>query len=185
MGFTKEQKVKCVESGGGYSSRPETAVVKGEIYTVEKEWKDGMVSIEERDCRFFTSRFEAYEAPVEIDWTKPLETVEGVPVKLISLERRHEFFPVIAYIGDETEAAYYTKAGKFHIARKSKNDLRNAIPKPLQTKHTVYFNLYEENGKLVTYNPHYSLAKAEDHAQGNCVGRKKIVLTLTKGEFDE
>jgi hypothetical protein len=61
-----------------------------------------------------------------IDFTKPVETVTGIPVQIISTSGR-EPYPVVGYIGEHSLATQEWTAGGLYNARESESDfnLRN------------------------------------------------------------
>lgn len=66
-----------------------------------------------------------------IDFTKPVETVTGIPVQIISTSGR-EPYPVIGYVGEHSLATQEWTAGGLYNARESESEynLRNKVTQP-------------------------------------------------------
>ena len=66
-----------------------------------------------------------------IDFTKPVETVTGIPVQIISTSGR-EPYPVIGYVGERSLATQEWTAGGLYNARESESEynLRNKDTQP-------------------------------------------------------
>jgi len=61
-----------------------------------------------------------------IDFTKPVETIDGTPVQIISTEGRGRY-PILGYIGDESQYVTSWSSDGFYLSDKSESDynLRN------------------------------------------------------------
>ena len=109
-----------------------------------------------------------------IDWTKPVETVDGRKVRILCTDGPEEY-PIVGIIEDEVQT--WTKEGEFH--RYSYNsewlNLRN-VPEPPK-EHTVTVELYRHYGGTlaVMLTTECRLSDAF-----NLISRKKI--TFKEGE---
>lgn len=111
---------------------------KGEIYTLKgdlshKGWTQRPVGTQ----IVYASQFQP-----ALDLTKPVFTVEGTPVQIISTTGRDEKFPVLAYEGKAKNPSKYDMAGnsKTGVARRN---LTNDVPvvEPEQPKE-IFVNVY-------------------------------------------
>ena len=61
-----------------------------------------------------------------IDFTKPVETIDGTPVQIVSTEGRGRY-PILGYIGDESQYITSWSSDGFYLSDKSESDfnLRN------------------------------------------------------------
>lgn len=122
--------------------------------------------------------FEPYVAPKsKLDFTKPLQTTEGIPVVLITTTGRNKEYPVLAYIGDSTNPAHYTADGKYVEGSRNPKDLENAPPPKKEV--VRWFNVYEDHVSIGYKTP----SAARLGAGTDIIGRKRVVFT--EGEWDE
>lgn len=182
MTFKSGQKVIAVQSAVRVPF-PKDSITKGQVYTVSRTEEGGDdVYLEGKTQHFSASRFEAYSEPVPVlDFTKPLETQNGQPVTIISMEARGEY-SVLAYIGEADTPSSFTTEGKFFRAGKSDYDLRNVAPKPVERE--VYVNVNTVGSRPMSIGGNYdSRAEADSSASPYRVACIKI--TLVEGQFDD
>lgn len=118
-----------------------------------------------------------------IDFTKPVETVTGLPVEVVFTDGRDKEYPVAAYIGDRLNPDRFTAEGKYYSNSTSDNDLRNVAPKPLEAE--IYVNVYKNNdGGLRMADNHPTRKIADNRASLNRVGCIKIKIKLVEGQYD-
>ena len=77
-----------------------------------------------------------------LDLTKPVQTRDGQPVKIITTEGRYPEFPIVGYIGSSEYLELWALDGSNRMTRRC-DDLVN-VPEP---KHVVDFwvNVYPDN----------------------------------------
>ncbi len=111
----------------------------------------------------------------KIDFTKPVQTIDGQPVEIITTKGRDKKYPVIGYIGNSSTFHGFTLHGEYIEDEENKLNLMN-VPE----KKTMYLNVYESGNSMVT---HGTRDKADEHAS---VGRIACVkVEYTEGQFDE
>ena len=189
--FKKGDKLEVV--GGTCGPSLEVGMI---VYATEDEVGDGywwtvQVSAEKNGDNigdalggWITKRFKLVEeakiAPATIDWTKPLETANGLSVTLMSTEGRGKL-PVKCYISTSESLSSFDINGVYdgHPGMVW-NNLRNVPQKPLQTY--VYSNVYKEVGMLMSPCT-YSTRELAD--KGASSGRVACIKTLlVEGQFD-
>jgi hypothetical protein len=122
-----------------------------------------------------------------VDFTKPLFTIEGTPVQLVSTAGRDTAFPVLVYEGTAKDTSKYSLAGKSKYGAARRN-LTNAEPKPPEPLTvTGYLNLYSDGSTSNAVQP--TRAKADDLAAAvERMGQRKRIavtkVTLVAGNFD-
>lgn len=124
-----------------------------------------------------------------IDFTKPLFTLEGTPVVLISTLGRDAKFPIMVYEGTATNITRYDRNGfaKNGVARRN---LTNTEYKKEPIVIERYVNLYE-GGQTPGNHSNYATRSAADRAAEfalNIYKVKRIGVTkivLTEGIFDD
>ena len=134
---------------------------------------------------WYVSRFKLAEdattALTAIDWTKPLETTNGLAVTLMSTEGRGKL-PVKCYISTSESLSSFDINGVYD-GRPGMvcNNLRNVPPKPIETY--VYFNVYKEDEETLSTPCTYSTRELADKgASSGRVGCIKVLLV--EGQFD-
>lgn len=127
------------------------------------------------------SAFEPAPEIVALDLTKPLETLDGDPVELITTTARGDY-PVLGYIGDRPGVTAWTTEGKLFInSGHPALDLRNVVVKPATLDVTGYVNVFKnEDGTLRAGSVFEKDAPFEHHS---AVGRVKVTFTAVEGEF--
>lgn len=111
----------------------------------------------------------------EIDFSKPLQTVGGTEVTLLSTEAKGDF-PIVAQMLSG-EIRLFNRQGKSKVSYFA--DIQNAPPKPKEI--TKYINVYE-SGSTALYS---SRANADLAISGS--GFKRIAcqkVVLIEGTFD-
>lgn len=178
--FKKGDVIKYVNDGS-YSF-----ITLGKTYLVKEDQIGSCVDINDDDGDDATYRADVFklEAPA-IDFTKPLETVEGVPFTLLSTDARGEF-PIIGYINANTRPCYFSLDGTYHGAHgdtsSPRYNLRNVQPKPAEAE--VFINVYKrDDGTLRCTYVHESVAVADRNAAPSRVARMKV--RIVEGRFDE
>ena len=79
-----------------------------------------------------------------IDFTKPVETVSGEPVEIITTKGRGEY-PIVGYLGLSDIIQTWTKDGLYDANPVDPRNLRN-----VKTKHKGFVNIYRANGNVAT-----------------------------------
>lgn len=114
-----------------------------------------------------------------LDFTKPIETVDGRPVEIITQAARDHHYPIKAYIGNAQTLESFTEDGYYHEdLRDHPANLRNA-PERL----TGYVNMYPKRPSSDSFTIHATRAIADREAGANRIGVTKVELVA--GKFDE
>ena len=184
--FKKGDKLVMVNPEGCYTGEGQTHK-KGDVFFAKGNACGSIVYVQKddgTDCGgVFTHRFEL--AKDYIDLTKPLETVKGLKVELITILAREGVYPVLAYVGDGTVAINFTKEGKFfNNGVPHEHDLRNV--QPLEAY--AYVNLYRTVDNTAAFRAYESRTEADEaHAKYKGadvrVGVTKVLVK--EGEFAE
>jgi len=125
------------------------------------------------------------EAPA-IDWSKPVETMSGLPVTILTREARGPY-PVLANVGQDPQYYSYTSEGSLYSGIESEYDLRNVVPKPLEQTTVHYENVYKTSdgkglkGGGITYE---TRARADEKATSIRVGCIRVERKLVEGQYD-
>lgn len=104
-----------------------------------------------------------------IDYTKPVQTVSGEPVEIVTTTGRGKY-PVIGYIDDSTQIRMWHANG---ASSSGCNDLVNVPPKPKTI--VRYVILYNDES--------IRIAKNSSDRGINCIACKRV--EFTEGEFDQ
>jgi hypothetical protein len=113
----------------------------------------------------------------KIDITKPVETLDGEPVTLLSTNARGDF-PLLGYRGAREYLTQWTAEGNFFLSEAHPElNLRNAKPKPVEV--VQYLNVYA-GSHAYGYN---TRAEADDHAGTTRIACHRVVLA--EGQYDE
>ncbi len=131
---------------------------------------------------FYARRFKLAEPALDFD--KPLETVKGDPVVVVTRSGRETDFPVLAYVGAGTGLTHYTANGKYYNNGKaSDRDLRNVVPKPLTQELSGYVNVYANGDGTLRAGAFFD--KTAEDANTLAVARMKVTFTAVAGQFDK
>ncbi len=177
--FKVGDKVVCINANDGSGMN----LVVGNTYEVsivdEDYMRDGRYLIgiyPNSSTHAMASRFKLEEL---IDWTKPVETISGLSVEVISASGRGNY-PVLVYIADDTMSITYTLSGKQFIGdHENSFNLQNVKPKPIEI--IRYFNMYKDGIANPGYKSREEANKGSD-LEGR-IGCKRVVFT--EGEFDD
>lgn len=181
--FKVGDRVKCV--------RANNLLTEGKEYTVTEAttwYSDERVSVDginNRGLGFDENRFVL--VPTVIDYTKPLETVEGVPFTLLSTEARGNY-PVVGYIATNTRLAHFDLDGTYHSDGSTfgnntspRYNIRNVQPKPVEAE--MFVNVYKSaSGTLKSGSMYETAALADGMADSGRVARIKV--RLVEGRYD-
>jgi hypothetical protein len=103
-----------------------------------KSWENALRNLPNNGFRMVARK----PTPAVFDPSKPIETVGGKSVTLITTEGRGEF-PLVGYIGDDENLDFWTQEGLHgSLNRPTCDDLRN-VPKP--KPETQWVNVYEDS----------------------------------------
>ena len=113
--------------------------------------------------------------------TKKVVTRDGKDARIICIDRRDSYFPIVALVAKEPKAEetarYYTKDGKFYTSFPCGFDLFFATE-----KHEGWLNIYRgESGFYLRGNPYKSKEEADEVAKANY----KTFCTTVKIEWEE
>lgn len=68
---------------------------------------------------------------------KPVVTRGGKPARIVCWDRKNEFYPILALVGEKEEPLYFTTEGRFYNLEESCLDLLMA-----PEKHEGWINIY-------------------------------------------
>jgi hypothetical protein len=137
-----------------------------------------------------TSMFKKVKDAVQLDITKPLETIEGTPVKLIATQSTDPKWPLLVLEGNAVMPTKYNLKGeaKNGVERRF---LKNAEPKPSEKKKSsaFYVNVYPNRalgefryGSRAEADEAYEEAK---RSHGNNTEKRIGVVRVQPGHFDD
>lgn len=110
-----------------------------------------------------------------IDWTKPVQTINGKKVRVLCIDGPDKLFPVIGIVDNEPLRTYV-----FNLAGESAYPGLNLINIPV--KHTVWLNVYKDGFDGNYALLHQSKVKA-DRASGGSLSRLACVkIEYVEGE---
>lgn len=69
---------------------------------------------------------------------KPVVTRGGKPARIVCWDRKNEFYPILALVGEKEEPLYFTTEGRFYNLEESRLDLFMA-----PEKHEGWINIYK------------------------------------------
>ena len=108
------------------------------------------------------------------DFTKPVQTRNGLPVTIITTEGRG-LFPIIGYMGDSNYIESWLSNGKGHKHKDSCYDLIN-VPE----KRVGYINIFQHENSSGVYKSRGSADKCGLAPRIAC-----IRVEYTDGQFDD
>ena len=106
-----------------------------------------------------------------IDYTKPVQTVSGEPVEIITTKGRGKY-PIVGYIASSWDLRTWTKYGTGVIGNLGATDLINVPEKPKTI--VRYVILYDDESMQI--------AKNSSDRGINCIACKRV--EITEGVFD-
>lgn len=118
-----------------------------------------------------------------IDWTKPIETMDGRPARVLATDLKNDVYPVavvVAY-GENVSVWMYTREGRLSTLQPSPSDLRNVQPQKFQ--HVRYVNVYND------FLGHFCLTRADADCAGQLgnprIACVRVVIEGEKGQYDD
>ena len=114
-----------------------------------------------------------------VDWTKPIQTRDGRPARLLGVLKGIRVGHVVAYEKDTSEFVLFRQSdGHSMFDVDSPSDIINVPPEP--KRFVRWVNVYS-NQDLITV--HYDRVRADSSALGSRSGCRKIIIT--EGYDDE
>ena len=121
---------------------------------------------------------EVENKPVTVDWTKPIQTRDGYPARVLCTDLKsgtdREVAVVVSYQEDDEGLIRVAYDGRMYDKREYPGDIIN-VPE----KGTVYINIYSPNDMVL----HTTKEAAEQYLiKALCIARVKVEYTV--GQFD-
>lgn len=114
-----------------------------------------------------------------VDFDKPLQTREGVPVTLITRTGRGEY-PVIGYIEPSTDIASWTAEGNY-LSNNGNEHSKDLVNAPV--KFVRYVNVYQVPHADEEYTINRTRERADMRANNRRIACVRI--EFTEGQFDD
>ena len=120
-----------------------------------------------------------------IDWSKPVQTVDGRPVEIYNAERHHG--AILIQTGGYWRIATWDEHGRFtgSLGKPSDNDLVNV---PAHGEFWLNYFGYPPEPAIYIHKTHAGAVEASgfETSRGDprLTARKRIRYTVTAGEFD-
>lgn len=110
----------------------------------------------------------------QIDFTKPVQTKNGLPVRILCTDAPGSQ-PIVGIVNDEPQSWYTNGQFFFGEDNPSNSDLEN-VPSQKITKE-IWLNIYEDR-----ITPHKTKRDADLYRSSNCQACIKTVIEYTEGE---
>lgn len=121
---------------------------------------------------------DTHDTPKPIDWTKPVRT-KGTkkPVRIVCTDGPGDY-PVVGFIGDDTDPYQWTLDGNWLVDDVHDDDLENA-PQRIQREYWV--NVYDDSGYDAIHDSAKHAAEFRN-TKRNCLACVKITIDCEEGE---
>jgi hypothetical protein len=116
-----------------------------------------------------------------LDLTKPVQTRDGRPVRILCTDRKGTAYPVVALVGgDRQEVIMVTESGRHFSGEENKSDLVN-VPVKIEIPE-VWLNVFREADGALCVDAYRSREEADAWADKRVVACIPITVSCNEGD---